>query len=117
MTQDTEDEDTGPKGVLPSDQEAERRSAVLTPERLNSVEAVLADGELTPPQKLDLLSDWDKQHDKARAEGYGRVAGAADLGFPDPAPYSPEVQTAIMELYRRHRDALPEAGAWAEKAP
>ena len=107
MMHDTEK--TDPTAAIPD--EAERRAAAPTPERLTSVEAVLADGELTPPQKLDLLSDWDRRHGTARAEGYGRVADAADLGFPDPSPYSPEVQTAMVELYRRHRDALPAPGA------
>jgi hypothetical protein len=109
MTHDTEK--TDPTAAMPG--QAERRAATPTPERLASVEAVLADGELTPPQKLDLLSAWDGRHGTARAQGYGRVADAADLGFPDPSPYSPEVQTAMVELYRRHRDDLPPPDASA----
>jgi len=112
MTQDTEK--TAPTAAMPG--EAERRAAAPTAERLTSVEAVLADGELTPPQKLDLLSDWDKRHGTARAEGHGRVADAADLGFPDPSPHSPEVQAAMVELYRRHRDDLPPPDAAARSA-
>ncbi len=97
---------------------AERKHGVPTHETLTSVEAVLADGELTPPAKLDLLTRWDQSLGTARAEGHGRVAGASDLGFPDPAPYSPEVQRAIIGLYRRHRQDLPppERGPWSSDA-
>lgn len=35
---------------------AERRNASVTLERLKSLEAVLADGELTPPEKMKLLT-------------------------------------------------------------
>lgn len=93
---------------------AERRHARPDHERLTSVEAVLADGDLTPPRKLDLLRGWDARHGRAEPAGHGRVAGAADLGFPDPAPYSEDVQLAIVELYRLHRDELPtpEHGMW-----
>lgn len=100
---------------------ATRRDAAPTAERLTSVEAVLADAKLSPPRKLDLLTKWDARDGEgdgggggAPATGHGRVADAVALGFPDPAPYSPEVQSAIVELYRRHRDALPppETGPW-----
>ena len=92
----------------------ERRGATPTYDRLRSVEAIVADGEMTPPQKLEILTGWDARHGRTRNAGYGRVADAADLGFPDPAPYSTEVQRAIVELYRLHRDDLPEpdAGPW-----
>lgn len=98
----------------PSGTGADRRQATPTHERLTSPEAVVADGELTPPAKLDLLTGWDEDRGTARPEGHGRVAGAADLGFPDPAPYSPEVQRAVVELYRRHRSDLPRPadGPW-----
>ena len=86
---------------------AERRHAEPDADRIGAVEAVLSDAELTPPAKLDRLMAWDAMHGTARAEGHGRVADAADLGFPDPAPYTPEVQRAIVELYRLHRNALP----------
>lgn len=86
---------------------AERRNASVTHERLTSLEAVLADGELTPPEKMKLLTEWDERHGTSRPEGYGRVADAADLGFPDPAPYSPEVQAAMVELFHLHRGSLP----------
>jgi|SRR6056297_296188 len=120
MTPDNEN--TGPKAAptprQPApDSGAERRSVTAGHERLASVEAVLADGELSPPAKLQRLTNWDRQH--GTAGSHGRVADAADLGFPDPAPYSPEVQAAIVALYRRHRQDLPppEAGAWAAKGP
>ena len=102
----------------PSGTGADRRQGTPTHERLTSPEAVLADGELTPPAKLDLLTGWDEGRGTARPEGHGRVAGAADLGFPDPAPYSPEVQSAVVELYRLHRTDLPrpEDGPWSAKA-
>ncbi|MEE4239678.1 MAG: hypothetical protein V2I51_23400 [Anderseniella sp.] len=97
-----------------TDPGAERRMARPTAERLTSVESVLADGELTPPKKLELLSNWDAEHGSASPQGHGRVAGAADLGFPNPSPYSAEVQHAIVELYRLHRDSLPspDKGSW-----
>ena len=93
----------------------ERRDPVPTPERLTSAEAVVADGELTPPEKLDLLKAWDARHGTQREAGHARIADAADLGFADPAPYSAEVQRAMVELYRRHHADLPppEAGAQA----
>lgn len=87
--------------------DAERRAADPEYARLASAEAVVADGELTPPRKLELLQGWDAAHGGAEPAGYARVADAADLGFPEPAPYSPEVQTAIAELYRLHGAALP----------
>lgn len=101
------------------DSGAERRDTRPTHDRLTSVEAVVADGEMTPPQKLEMLTGWDARHGRTRSAGYGRVAGAADLGFPDPAPYSTEVQRAIVELYRLHRNDLPgpDAGAWTSANP
>lgn len=98
---------------------AKRSHATPDHDRLTSIEAVLSDGELTPPRKLDLLTGWDDRHGGARREGHGRVAGAADLGFPDPAPYSAEVQRAIVELYRLHRDSLPDPreAAWNAGPP
>lgn len=101
------------------DEDANRSHATPTHERLTSVEAVLADSELTPPEKLDLLTGWDERHGTAHPEGHGRVAGAADLGFADPAPYSEGVQRAIVELYRLHRKDLPqpEGGAWTALRP
>lgn len=100
------------------DSGAKRRHGEPTHERLNSVEAVLADAELAPPKKLEMLTSWDEGQEGARVAGFGRVAGAADLGFPDPAPYSEEVQHAIVELYRRHRAELPppEEGPWIASA-
>jgi len=85
---------------------AERRNASVTHERLTSLEAVLADGELTPPEKMKVLTEWDERHGTSRPEGHGRVADAADLGLPDPAPYSPEVQAAMVELFQLHRERL-----------
>lgn len=101
-----------------SDIGAERRHGAPSHERLTSPEAVLADGELAPPRKLEVLTGWDESHGTTRAEGHGRVAGAADLGFPDPAPYSPEVQRAVVELYRLHRKDLPrpQDGPWSDPA-
>lgn len=93
--------------VDPSDTNAERQHANPTHEQLTSIEAILADSELTPPRKLDMLTTWDDLHGIANRTGHGRVAGAADLGFPDPSPYSGEVQRAIVELYRLHRKDLP----------
>lgn len=92
-----------------ADPEAERRNVTPDHDQLTSVEAIVADGELTPPEKLERLKGWDRARGLARPEGYGRVADAADLGFPDPAPYSQEVQRAIVELYRLHRKSLPPA--------
>lgn len=98
--------------------EAERLNAEQTPDRMTTVEAVLADGDLAPPAKLERLTDWDNAQGTAEAGYHGRIADAADLGFPDPAPYSPDVQHAIVELYRRHRDDLPrpEDAPWSAKA-
>lgn len=105
---------TDPSDRKTPDDGAERRQGRPTHERLTSVEAVLADAALSPPEKLELLTGWEARRGAARATGYGRVADAADLGFPDPAPYSAEVQQAIVELYRLHRASLPppERGAW-----
>ena len=98
---------------------AEHRHASSTHRRLTSVVAVLADGEMTPPQKLDFLTGWDARHGTTRKEGYGRVADAANLGFPDLSSYSPEVQRAVVELYRLHRKVLPgpETGPWRPSTP
>lgn len=100
-----------------SDKGSARRQGAPDHKRLTSVEAVIADGEMTPPRKLETLISWDESHGMARREGYGRVADAADLGFPDPSPYSPEVQRAIVELYRLHREDLPrpEDRSWSER--
>ena len=107
------------RGVPAPRTEAERRDVTPLPARLHSVDAVLGDAELTPPRKLELLKGWDARQGRARPGGHRRVADAADLGFPDPAPYSPEVQLAIVELYRRHRAELPapDPTVWAEQGP
>ena len=100
------------------DAEAERLDAKPTPDRINSVDAILSDGNLAPPAKLERLMGWDRAQGSTQAGYHGRIADAADLGFSDPAPYSPDVQHAIVELYRRHRDDLPDPAdaPWSAKA-
>lgn len=92
---------------MAEDQVFKRPNVVPKFKRSSALDAVLRSPYLTASEKLETLKDLDVSNGQVGTSGYRRIAGAAGLGFPNPAPYSAQVQRAIIELYHLHPKELP----------
>ena len=100
---------------MAEDQVSEQHKVVPKFKSSSALDAVLRSPYLTASEKLETLKDWDASNGHVCARGYGCIASAAALGFSNPAPYSTQVQRAIVELYHWHRKELPDP--WQDHRP